>query len=184
MFERFTQEARDVVAGAQAQALRMGHGFIGTEHLLLGMLERRECRAAQVLADLGVGAPRVRGEIVRIVGLGAPDLDADALATIGIDLDEVRTRVEATFGPGALARRGGRCGVMSPRVPFTARAKKVLELALREAMHRGDRRIGSEHVLLGLTREGEGVAARILRSRGVDGAAVEAALGRRRAADA
>jgi ATP-dependent Clp protease ATP-binding subunit ClpA len=109
-----------------------------------------------------------------------PDLDADALATIGIDLDAIRARIEDAFGPGALSRRRCRRGVMAPGMPFTPHAKKALELALREAVALGDRHIGSEHVLLGLVREGDGVAWRILSARGVDGGAVHAALERDR----
>jgi ATP-dependent Clp protease ATP-binding subunit ClpA len=180
MFERFAEDARAVVAGAQAQAVGLDHGWIGTEHLLLSLLDDPERRATEVLAGHGVTAPWVRDEVERIVGRGTADLDADALATLGIDLDAVRERVERTFGPGALARRRGRRRRVSigGHMPFTPRAKKVLELALREAVARGDRSIGSEHLLLGIAREGDGVAARILRSRGVDLAVVEAALQR------
>jgi ATP-dependent Clp protease ATP-binding subunit ClpA len=180
MFERFAEDARTVVVGAQAHAVALHHGWIGTEHLLLSLLDDPERRAAHLLAGHGVSAPWVRGEVERIVGHGTPDLDAEALATLGIDLDAVRERVERTFGPGALARRRGRRRAVSigGHVPFTPRAKKVLELALREAVARGDRSIGSEHLVLGLAREGDGVAARILRSRGVDHAVVEEALQR------
>jgi ATP-dependent Clp protease ATP-binding subunit ClpA len=178
MFERFTDDARAVVVGAQAHAVGLHHGWIGTEHLLLALLDDPDRRAARLLHAHGVTAPWARGEVERIVGRGSPDLDAEALATLGIDLDAVRERVERTFGPGALARRHGRRMGFSGHVPFTPRAKKVLELSLREAVARGDRSIGSEHVLLGLAREGDGVAAGILRSRGVDRAAVDEALQR------
>jgi ATP-dependent Clp protease ATP-binding subunit ClpA len=178
MFERFTEDARAVVGAAQVHARALTHGWIGTEHLLLGLLDDPDGRAARVLAQWDLGAGWARTEVERTVGQGEPDLDADALATLGIDLDEVRTRVERTFGPGALARRRCRRGPMSPALPFTPRAKKALELALREALALEDRHIGSEHVLLGLVRTDEGVAARILRDRGVDGAAVRAALAR------
>jgi ATP-dependent Clp protease ATP-binding subunit ClpA len=180
MFERFTDDARTVVTGAQRHAAALHHGWIGTEHLLLGLLEDPDGRAARLLARWDVGSEWVTGEIERIVGRGEPDLDADALATLGIDLDAVRERVERTFGAGALSgRRRRRCGVL-PRgtLPFTPRAKKVLELSLREAIAMGDRSIGAEHVLLGIAREGDGVGAVILRSRGVDRAAVRAALER------
>jgi ATP-dependent Clp protease ATP-binding subunit ClpA len=179
MFERFADDARAVVVGAQAHAVDLHHGWIGTEHLLLSLLDDPDRRAARLLAGHGVTAPWARDEVERIVGRGTPDLDAEALATLGIDLDAVRERVERTFGPGALARRRGRRGVCAGgHVPFTPRAKKVLELSLREAVARGDRSIGSEHVLLGLAREGAGVAARILRSRGVDHGTVAEALQR------
>jgi ATP-dependent Clp protease ATP-binding subunit ClpA len=180
MFERFTDDARSVVTGAQRHAAALHHGWIGTEHLLLGLFEDPDGRAARLLAGWDVRAEWVTGEIERIIGRGEPDLDADALATLGIDLDTVRERVERTFGAGALSgRRRRRCGVL-PRgaLPFTRRAKKVLELSLREAIAMGDHFIGGEHVLLGIAREGEGVGAMILRSRGVDRAAVRAALER------
>jgi ATP-dependent Clp protease ATP-binding subunit ClpA len=184
MFERFTEEARSAVVAASQQAQGLHHGYIGTEHLLLGILDDRSTRAARLLAERGVDGEWVRGEVERIVGRGDPDLDADALATLGIDLDAVRERVERTFGPGALSRRRTRRrGLVctGPAIPFTPRAKKVLELSLREAVEMGDDFIGSEHVLLGLAREGDGVAAEILRSRAVDRGVVRAALGRERA---
>jgi ATP-dependent Clp protease ATP-binding subunit ClpA len=184
MFERFTEEARRTVLTADRHAGALRHGWIGTEHLLLGLLDDHERRAARILVDHGVTGPWVRAEVERIVGAGEPDLDADALATLGIDLDAVRERVERTFGPGALARRPGRRRRVASdgRRPFTPRAKKVLELSLREALARGDSFIGAEHVLLGLLREGDGVAARILAERGVTRELVLAALARDAAA--
>jgi ATP-dependent Clp protease ATP-binding subunit ClpA len=184
MFERFTDEARKVVVAADWHAGALRHGWIGTEHLLLALLDDPERRAARVLVGHGVTGPWVRAEVERIVGVGEPDLDADALATLGIDLDAVRERVERTFGPGALAQRGGRRrrAAGDGRRPFTPRAKKALELSLREAVARGDSFIGAEHLLLGLLREGDGVAARILRSAGVTLDAVLAALARDAAA--
>jgi ATP-dependent Clp protease ATP-binding subunit ClpA len=179
MFERFTDAARAAVVGARGHATALDHHWIGTEHLLLGLLDDADGRAARLLHDRFTVDPEwVRGEVERIVGRGEPGIDADALATLGIDLDAVRERVERTFGAGALSgrRRGRRC--MGGQVPFTPRAKKALELSLREAIATGDDFIGSEHVLLGLARERDGVAARILRSRGVDRDAVRAALER------
>jgi ATP-dependent Clp protease ATP-binding subunit ClpA len=180
MFERFTEEARAAVVGAQRHAAALHHGWIGTEHLLLALLDDRDGRAARLLERFGVAPEWALAEVERIIGRGEPDLDADALATLGIDLDAVRERVERTFGPGALSRRACRRGLLrgDARLPFTARAKKALELSLREALAMGDNFIASEHVLLGLVREGDGVAAGILRSRGVDRAAVRAALER------
>jgi ATP-dependent Clp protease ATP-binding subunit ClpA len=180
MFERFTDEARAVVMGASVHAEGLRHGYIGTEHLLLGILDAPASRAGQVLGAHGVTGEWVTAEVERIVGRGDPDLDAEALATLGIDLDAVRERVERTFGPGALSRRTCRRRVLRTggERPFTPRAKKVLELSLREAVHRGDHVIGAEHVLLGLLREGDGIAARILGSRGVDAGVVRAALQR------
>ena len=180
MFERFTDEARSAVVAAQREAVALDHGWIGTEHLLLGLLDDRDGRAARVLEGFAVEPAWARAEVERIVGRGEPGIDADALATLGIDLDTVRERVERTFGAGALSgsRRCRRGVVRGGGIPFTPRAKKVLELSLREAVAMGDDHIGSEHVLLGLAREADGVGARILRSRGVDRAAVQAALPR------
>jgi ATP-dependent Clp protease ATP-binding subunit ClpA len=182
MFERFTEEARDAVVGAERHAAALHHGWIGTEHLLLGLLDDGDRRAARVLERFAVSRDWALGEVERIIGRGEPDLDADALATLGIDLDAVRERVERTFGPGALSRRACRRGLLHRGLPFTPRAKKALELSLREAVAMGDSFIGSELVRLGRVRAGDGVAAEILRSRGVDRAAVRAALERDAAA--
>ena len=181
MFERFTSEARAVVVAASAHADALQHGWIGTEHLLLGLLDDPEARPARLLGPWDVRRDSVLAEVERLIGRGDPGLDAGALATLGIDLDEVRERVERTFGRGALSGRPGcRRGWFGPRVPFTPRAKKALELALREATALGDNFIGAEHVLLGLLREGDGVAAEILRGHRVDAAAVRDALMRDR----
>jgi ATP-dependent Clp protease ATP-binding subunit ClpA len=185
MFERFTEEARGVVVAAQREASDLHHGWIGTEHLLLGLLAEPQARGARLLAGFGITRAWGRAEVERVIGRGEPDLDAAALATLGIDLDAVRERVERTFGPGALSRRPGCRRGRSPgdaRIPFTPRAKKALELSLREAIAMGDNFIGSEHLLLGLAREGEGVAAEILRSRAVTRQTVRAALEREGAA--
>jgi ATP-dependent Clp protease ATP-binding subunit ClpA len=168
MFERFTDRARQVVVEAQVSARQLEHGYIGTEHLLLGLL-RAGGIAARVLDAIGVTAAAVEREVVAQVGRGplAPG-DAEALGAIGIDLDEVRRRVEASFGPGALQWRPGRgCGrskvpPFAGHIPFTPRAKKVLELSLREAVALKHRYIGTEHILLGLVREGEGLAMCVL----------------------
>jgi ATP-dependent Clp protease ATP-binding subunit ClpA len=167
MFERFTQGARRAVVVAQDEAAGLAHHWIGTEHLLLGLLA--DDREAARLRPFGLTADGVRAEVVRAIGRGEPGLDPEALATLGIDLDEVRRRVESTFGPGALSGRGGRRG---GQPPFTRRAKKALELALREAVHAGDREIRAEHLLLGLLREGDGVGARLLAAHGVTAAAL------------
>jgi ATP-dependent Clp protease ATP-binding subunit ClpA len=184
MFERFTDEARAVVTGAQRHAAALQHSWIGTEHLLLALLDDERGRPARLLSPCDVRREVVLDEVVRIVGRGEPDLDPDALATLGIDLDAVRERVERAFGPGALSgRRSCRRGRwLRGGMPFTPRSKKALELALREAIWLGDGFIGAEHLLLGVLREGDGVGARILRSLGVDGEAVRAALRQERAA--
>jgi ATP-dependent Clp protease ATP-binding subunit ClpA len=179
MFERFSREARAVVVGAQVEAAALAHGWIGTEHLLLGLLRDAASPTARLLARWEVDSGWARAEVERIVGRGEPDLDAGALATLGIDLDAIRARVEQTFGPGALARSRCRRGGLGSHVPFTPRAKKALELSLREALVLGDNHIGAQHVLLGLLRESDGLAAQILRSRGLDrGAVVDALAGR------
>src|SRR5688500_10238368 len=124
MFERFTERARQVVVLAQEEARTLKHNYIGTEHILLGLLREEEGLAARVLESLDITVERVRAQVVRIVGSGE----------------------EVTSG----------------QIPFTPRAKKVLELALREALSLGHNYIGTEHILLGLVRENAGVAARIL----------------------
>jgi ATP-dependent Clp protease ATP-binding subunit ClpA len=168
MFERFTDRARQVAVGAQASARRLGHGCVGTEHILLGLLEGDDI-AAQVLRGLGVARDAVEREILVEVGRGPlGTADAEALGAIGIDLDEVRRRVEASFGPGALHWRPGfghrrrRPPMLAGHIPFSPRAKKVLELSLREALALKHRHIGTEHILLGLVREGEGLGMLIL----------------------
>jgi ATP-dependent Clp protease ATP-binding subunit ClpA len=182
MFERFTDDAREAVVLAQEEALALRHGWIGTEHVLLGVL-RTGGGGARLLAGFGVDAAGVREDVVRTLGRGHDDIDPDALATLGIDLEAVRERVERAFGPGALSRRG-RCrrGGMSRMVPFTVRAKKALELTLREAISLGERNLGSEHIVLGLLREGDGVAARLLTERGVTLAAAREKVAGRDAA--
>jgi ATP-dependent Clp protease ATP-binding subunit ClpC len=138
LFERFTERARSVVIFAQEEARTLKHGYIGTEHILLGLLREEEGVAARVLDSLDLTFERVRTQIVRIVGSGE----------------------EVTSG----------------HVPFTPRAKRVLELALREALSLGHNYIGTEHILLGLVREYEGVAARVLLDFGVDAETVRSAV--------
>ena len=125
VFERFTERARHVVVLAQEEARTLKHNYIGTEHLLLGLLREEEGLAARVLESLDITVERVRADVVRIVGTGE----------------------ELTAG----------------QIPFTAHGKSVLELSLNEALNLGHNFIGTEHILLGLVRESEGVAARILR---------------------
>ena len=167
MFERFTDRARQVAIDAQVSARRLGHGYVGTEHILLGLLQG-DGVAARVLAGLGVTRAAVEREILAEVGRGPlGEADAEALGAIGIDLDEVRRRMEASFGPGALAWHPDphcRQGRLRPggHIPFTPRSKKVLELSLREALALKHRHIGTEHILLGLVREGEGLAMLVL----------------------
>jgi len=130
MFERFTDRARRVVVLAQEEARLLNHNYIGTEHILLGLISEQDSLAARVLEQLGVS------------------------------LEAVRAKVESIIGEGGVAPTG--------HIPFTPRAKKVLELSLREALQLGHNYIGTEHILLGLIREGEGVGAQVLVSLGAD----------------
>jgi ATP-dependent Clp protease ATP-binding subunit ClpA len=182
MFERFTAPARESVVLAQHEARRLHHHYIGTEHLLLGLLGVQGDVAARALSRLDIDIDTVRADVVRLIGRGEPahDRDAEALRTLGIDLDEVRRAVEEEFGPGALEAptscRRGRTGGQFGHIPFVARAKKVLELALREAVRMKTGSIGTEHILLAILREGEGVAARILAEHGASPKAVRSAV--------
>ncbi|HVD27924.1 MAG TPA: Clp protease N-terminal domain-containing protein [Mycobacteriales bacterium] len=164
MFERFTEDARQVVVRAQEEARRLHSDHIGTEHLLLGLLDQDSPTAA-VLVRHGLTRESTVAAVRAFTGGEA--LDAAALGTVGIDLDAVRESVEATFGPGALdAPRGTR----QPKghIPFTPRAKKVLELSLREALALKSRSIADGHIALGLIREGEGLAMKVVHDRGID----------------
>lgn len=177
MFERFTDSARQVVHRAGEQARELGAEQIGTEHLLVALAADRSGPAGRALRGLGLDESSLRGEIRPRPRSHAPD--ADALAVLGIDLDEVRRRVEAAFGPGALdrarPRRGSRGG---GAIPFTPASKKTLELSLRQALHLGDNYIGTQHVLLGLLQGGadDGGALTLLRRRGCDVETVRAAV--------
>ncbi|HUH07499.1 MAG TPA: Clp protease N-terminal domain-containing protein [Egibacteraceae bacterium] len=175
MFERFTHEAREAVIDAQAGARGLGHDYVGTEHLLIGLVGAPgESLAAQTLVRLGVNPEQVRARAAALAEPGAAASDAEALETIGIDLDAVRRKAEEAFGQGALDRpgRARRWGRRRRRkapghLPFTRQAKTALELALREALRLNHRWIGPEHVLLGILRERTGSGARALRSLGI-----------------
>ena len=130
MFERFTRRARQVIVLAQDEARTLRHNYIGTEHVLLGLLREEEGLAARALEALGLTVEQVRAEVARIVGQGD----------------------EATSG----------------QIPFTPRAKRVLDLSVREALTLGHNYVGTEHVLLGLVRENDGVASQILLKFGAD----------------
>jgi ATP-dependent Clp protease ATP-binding subunit ClpA len=130
MFERFTDRARRAVVSAQEEARRLQHNYIGTEHILLGLLAVRGGVAYKVLDQFGMSQEGVREEVVGLIGIGSTP--------------------------------------MSGHIPFTPRAKKTLELSLREALQLNHNYIGTEHVLLGLVREGEGVAAQIITGHGAD----------------
>jgi ATP-dependent Clp protease ATP-binding subunit ClpA len=130
MFERFTDRARRVIVLAQREARRLSHNYIGTEHILLGLVDEGEGVAAKALDSLGISLTAVRQQVEEIIGRGQ----------------------EAASG----------------HIPFTPRAKKVLELSLREALQLGHDYIGTEHILLALIREGDGVAAQVLVMLGAD----------------
>lgn len=233
MFERLTDDARVVVAHAQDHARRLGHRYIGCEHLLLAVVSTDQ-PVSVILRERGITPDRVEEEIVRRVGLGAGSglfagLDADALAAIGVDLDAVRARIEGAFGPDALARaaqavhHGPPPSRLNPRravppglirawrrtrrrrhtpaapapvsrppratgryrapgdlpsghIPFTPRAKKCLQISLREAVARHDQHIGVEHIALALLRVSAGLVPQILSAAGTSAAALRAAI--------
>jgi ATP-dependent Clp protease ATP-binding subunit ClpA len=232
MFERFTEGARLIVVQAQAEARRLGHHYIGCEHLLLAAAAASE-PASAVLREQGVTPERVEAEILRTTGRGhAADplggLDREALAAIGIDLDVVRARIEAAFGPDALTRavlaqrrarrargrgrhpawgkgpvaelmrrrrfrRARRCASpgLAPRaissarfpdpaarghIPFTPRAKKTLELSLRESQALKDNYIGVQHLLLALLAGKDGMVPQILPALGASSEPLRAAI--------
>lgn len=140
MFERFTDRARRVVVLAQEESQRLSHNYIGSEHLLLGLLAEREGVAAR------------------------------ALESLNVTLTAAREQVEEIIGPGQQTPRG--------HIPFTPRAKKILELSLREALTTGSEVIDTEHLLLGLIDEGDGVGAQILQRLGATAQAVREAVAR------
>ena len=224
MFERFTDTARHVVVQAQADARRLGHNYIGCEHLLLAAAAAAE-PASAVLRDQGVTPGRTEAAILRATGPGQAagppgGLDKEALASIGIDLDAVRARIEAAFGPDALtgalpaacrsrrpawgkgplaelmrrrrrrrARRNARLPAGQPRqrpaspgpapgghIPFTPRAKKSLELSLREAKALHDSYIGVQHLTLALLTLKDGTVPVILSALGAPAATLRAAI--------
>jgi ATP-dependent Clp protease ATP-binding subunit ClpA len=174
MFERFSDPARMIVVDAQEHARRLRHGFIGCEHLLLAIASA-DSEAGTVLRDAGLTPQAIEAATLRIVGTPSPRLDREALAAIGIDLDLVRERIEATFGPNALAqappncrwrRRRRSCHTSSGHIPFTARAKKCLDLTRREAQAVPAREIGVEHIALALTATTDGVVPTIFAALG------------------
>ncbi|WP_329062127.1 Clp protease N-terminal domain-containing protein [Amycolatopsis sp. NBC_01480] len=233
MFELFTPEARTVVVQAQQHAGRLGHRYVGPEHLLLSVASAGG-PVGVVLRDNGITPDRVEEEIVRRGGLGGgtglfSDLDQDALAAIGIDLDAVRARIEAAFSPEVLTRAAEtlhpqpRPSRLNPRraippglrrwaqrrrlaltahrgralpapippatgryhapgaatrthLPFTTRAKKCLELTVREAKARHEQHIGVEHLVLGLIRTNGGLVPSVLLALGTSGPLLRTAI--------
>ena len=130
MFERFTDRARRVIVLAQEEARELNHNYMGTEHILLGLIKEGEGVAAKALEQMGINLDDVRREVIEIIGHGSQPV--------------------------------------SGHIPFTPRAKKVLELSLREGLQMGHKYIGTEFLLLGLIREGDGVAAQVLTKLGAD----------------
>jgi Clp amino terminal domain, pathogenicity island component len=220
MFERFTGTARHVVVQAQDDARRLGHNYIGCEHLLLAAAASAE-PASAVLRDQGVTPERIEAAILRTIGRGQTadplgGIDRQALAFIGIDLDVVRARIEAAFGPDALTgalpaacrnrrpawgkgplaeltrRRARRRAPLpaGPRgsaplvpgsapgghIPFTPRAKKSLELSLREAKALHDNYIGVQHLTLALLALKDGMVPAILSALGASATSLRAAI--------
>jgi len=223
MFERFTDTARRVVTQAQEDARRLGHGYIGCEHLLLAAAATSE-PASAVFREHGVTPERIEAEILRTIGRGqaagpSGGLDREALASVGIDLEAVRARIEAVFGPDALTRplpavrprgpawgkgplaeltrrrrrrRARRSGPLpagppgnapllpgpAPRghLPFTPRAKKSLQLSLREAQALQDNYIGVQHLTLALLALRDGTVPVILSALGAPAAPLRAAI--------
>ena len=224
MFERFTDTARHVVVQAQEDARRLGHNYIGCEHLLLAVAATGE-PAGAVLRDHGVTPERIEAEMLRTLGRGQTadplgGIDRQALAFFGIDLDVVRARIEAAFGPDALtgalpaACRSGRpawgkgplaeltrrwhrrrarrnaplpAGPFPQRpvsaraapgghIPLTPRAKKTLQLSLREAETLHDNYIGVQHLILALLALKDGTVPAILAALGAPAASLRAAI--------
>jgi ATP-dependent Clp protease ATP-binding subunit ClpA len=170
MFERFTKRAREVVTGAQTVARAQGAATIGSEHLLRALYDVPDNLGVMVLTAFSVGVEDVDEELDRLRGGGfSTPSDAAALASIGIDLDEVRRQIEETFGPGALdrTRAGSGLGGSGKHIPFSRDAKKVLEIALREAILLRHNYIGCEHLVLGMLHPDCGAAGEFLRTRGV-----------------
>jgi ATP-dependent Clp protease ATP-binding subunit ClpA len=172
VFELFTSLAKRAIVVSQNEAMALGHDFIGTEHLLLGLAGVPQSTAGSVLREHGVTPGPARAETVRLLdamgvrGTAWQDA-AEALATIGIDVAEIRRRADESFGPGQF---------LYPRPPYTNRAKTVLEGSVRESRDRGDDSVGTEHMLLAMIAEGSGVGVQVLASLNVDPAVLRTAL--------
>lgn len=162
MFEMFTTRARKAILEAEAESAERGDSYIGTEHILIGLLREGTGLAAVVLGERSVTLEAVRTKFEELAG-PPPDTVAprDALASIGIDLDQVRARLEESFGPGALIDP-------SSRPPFTPKAKAALERAVTEASGLRHRYVGTEHELLGVISDRDGLAAKLLGELGAD----------------
>ncbi|WP_308117315.1 Clp protease N-terminal domain-containing protein [Streptomyces fuscigenes] len=185
MFEYFTERAKRAIVAGQDEALALGHDFMGTEHLLLGLVAVPESTAGALLAAAGAEPAAARARAVGILeadgifGTGAQDAK-DALSALGIDVDEIKRRADGTFGEGAF---------QYPRPAYTPHAKKALELTVRAWRSCGHdpedpgAGIGTEHMLLGLLAEPEGRSHRVLDALAVDEEALRAAARERAGAD-
>jgi ATP-dependent Clp protease ATP-binding subunit ClpA len=166
---RTTRPAEPYLALGAAEARRLGHNYVGTEHVLLVLIRDREGGATMVLRQLGVTADAVEEPLAPCIGGGATRIDADALATLGIDFDAVRERLEETFGPGALEQTRSACLGIAPR----------LKLAFAYALDYADGQpLADEHILLGLLSVPDSLASHVLGKLGVSLQAVEAIPGR------
>jgi ATP-dependent Clp protease ATP-binding subunit ClpA len=172
MFEKFTDRAKQAVSLAQTEAIDLGHDFIGTEHLLLGLARTSDGIARDVLGEHGVTPARARDETVRQLTEAGVRADGgtpaiEALASLGIDVAEIKRRADESFGPGRFR---------FPRPPFTPRLKRTMGLTLREAISLGHERIGPEHLVLGLLDDAESVAVKVLIGLRVDTAELRTAV--------
>lgn len=169
MFEVFSESARATMPLAQSNARRLGHHYIGTEHILLGLLDQPEILASRLLRDHGV-TKEVAETSLLLDGPDDPDdeaLDDEALLAIGIDAAAVRARIEEAFGPGVLDRPAGRQPDF-PHLSFNRSSKNALRLSMRESARLRHGYVGDGHLLLGLIREGRGRAANVIQDAGIN----------------
>jgi ATP-dependent Clp protease ATP-binding subunit ClpA len=162
-------QAEPYLALGATESRRLGHNYVGTEHVLLVLVRDREGGARRVLQQLGVTADAVEEALSPCIGGGAPKIDPDALATLGIDFEAVRERLEETFGPGALEQTGAACLGIAPRL------KRAFAYAVDYA---DGRPLGDEHILLGMLSVPDSLAAHILSQLGVTLPKVEALIAR------
>lgn len=175
MFERFTQEARAIVAEAYRDAGERGAPEITPLHLLVALLRFPDSGAARVLDGFGVAPGDVATEAGRVRRrAGITDADAVALEEFGVDIDRIVERIEQAHGPGALAGESSRAGKRE-HVPFADESKKTLQICLKEVVRLGGRRLGSEHILLALAAQ-RGPAADVLARFDIDADRVRRAL--------
>ena len=164
MTQRFSGECRQVVGRAHEQARQLGHPFLGTEHLLLALLDEADGYTAAALRSSGTDTGDIRRQILWMIG---DRLDAEALTSLGIDLQRVREVTEKRFGAGALASTRWPTPIKG-HLPLTRRVKTVLELSARAARRLGQQTIRPEHLMLGILDDGAGVAVRALKDTHVE----------------